>query len=326
MSRSVRRPSLRVAVALLVAALVLLGGIAVWPGATPATTATAADGTTTAKRLTEGCRESAVRFGIVLADDDTGGRRAADAIAEEIGRQIGCRAIVVTRASQPEMLAALALHQVDFAQVDPATLVVGERVVALTVMGAYSAEADTAARVGDPPRLWARRDGPVGTLEDASGRGITLGPELTVAGDLAPRAALLAAGVPTAPAIDRVTATTTAIDRADDDVEALDQLRDGETDLALTRGPVSGAQARGLRAVWTGETPLADVLAIRPGLPNDVRRLLLSAVRDVPGALLAPLAERQGIDNALPLLPVPTELYDATTDELDALTSAGLIP
>ncbi|MBF6620403.1 MAG: PhnD/SsuA/transferrin family substrate-binding protein [Patulibacter sp.] len=327
MPRFVRRSPSRVIATLLVGAAVLAGVVVAGPGVTPTTTATADDGAAKpAKRLTAGCRETPVRLGMVLPADDADGRRASEAIADEIGRQVGCRVSVVTRETQPEMLAALALHQIDVAQVDPATLVVGERTVALTVMGAYSAVADTAARASAPPRLWAPRSGPVRSIEDTGGRRITLGPALTAAGDLAPRAALLAAGVPTTPALDRVADTATEVTRGDDDRAALARLRDGATDVALTRGPVTEAQSRGLRAVWTGEPPLADLLVIRPGVPNDVRRLLLSAVRDVPGALLAPLAARQGIDSPTPLMPVPTELYDPVADQLDTLTAAGLLP
>lgn len=322
----VRRSPFRVATPLAIAAAVLAGVLVAGPGGAPTSSATAADGPSEVRRLVQGCRDSAVRFGIVLADGDAAGRRAATAISDEIGEQIGCRVIVVTRTTQPQLLAALALHQVDIAQVDPATLVAGGRTVALTVMGAYSAVADTPARAATEPRLWARRGGPVSALEDARGRRIVLGPELTVAGDLAPRAALLAAGVPTAPAIAKAADTATAVTRAADDGEALGRLRDGDGDVVLTRGTVTATQTRGLRAVWTGEAPLADLLVIRPGVPNGVRRLLLSAVRDVPGALLAPLAERQGIDHPIPLLPVPAELYDSAADQLDALTSAGLLP
>jgi ABC-type phosphate/phosphonate transport system substrate-binding protein len=322
-----RSPSRAVATLLATTAAAVGVTVVAGQGATTATTATAADGRTDSpKRLTTGCRESPVRMGVVLPADDMEGRRAAEAIAGEIGRQVSCRVVLVTRETQPQMLAALALHQIDFAQVDPATLVVGERTVALTVMGAYSAAADTPARASSPPRLWTRRGGPVRAIEDARGRRITLGPALTVAGDLAPRAAMLAAGVATAPAIQRVSGTTTAISRTDDDRRALARLRAGDTDVALTRGRVTDEQARGLHAIWTGEAPLADLLVIRPGVPNDVRRLLLSGVRDVPGALLAPLAARQGIVAPTPLLPVPTALYDPVTDQLDALTAAGLRP
>jgi ABC-type phosphate/phosphonate transport system substrate-binding protein len=323
---SVRRSPFRVATPLVVGAAVLAGVLVAGPGGAPTSSATAADRPSPVRRLTQGCRDSAVRFGIVLPAGDKAGLRAATAVTDEIGEQIGCRAIVVTRGTQPQLLAALALHQVDFAQVDPATLVAGERTVALTVMGAYSAAADTPARVATAPRLWARRGGPVSALKDARDRRIVLGPELTVAGDLAPRSALLAAGVPTAPAIPAASDTATAVTRAEDDGDALGRLRAGDADLALTHGAVTPAQSRGLRAVWTGEAPLADVLVIRPGVPNEVRRLLLSAVRDVPGALLAPLAERQGITHPIPLLPVPAELYDAASDQFDALTSAGLAP
>lgn len=323
MLSSVRRSPLRIATPLVVGAAALAGVVIAVPGGGPTTPATAA-APSDARRLEGGCRDAAVRFGIVLGEDDGGGRRAAAAIADEIGEQTGCRVSVVARASQPELLAALALHQIDFAQVDPATLVAGERTVALTVMGAYSAIADTPARASTAPRLWARRGGPVRALEDARDRRIVLGPELTVAGDLAPRAALLAAGVPTGPAI--ASAATTATTRSEDDAVALRRLRTGEADLVLTRGDVTAEQARGLRAVWTGEAPLADLLVIRPGVPNEVRRLLLSAVRDVPGALLAPLAARQGITHPIPLLSVPSELYDPAADQLDALTGAGLVP
>lgn len=326
MLSSVRRSPLRVATPLVVGAAVLAGVLVAGPGGAPTSSATAADGPSEVRRLTQGCRDSAVRFGIVLPDGDEAGVRAATAITDEIGEQIGCRAIVVTRETQPQLLAALALHQIDFAQIDPATLVAGERTVALTVMGAYSAVADTPARVATAPRLWARRGGPVRALKDARDRRIVLGPELTVAGDLAPRAALLAAGVPTVPAIAAASDTATTITRAANDGDALERLRAGDADLVLTRGAVTAARTRGLRAVWTGEAPLADVLVIRPGVPNDVRRLLLSAVRDVPGALLAPLAERQGIAHPIPLLPVPAELYDPASDQFDALTSAGLAP
>ncbi len=324
--RSARRLSLRAAVLVLLAAGLLVAGIAAATGALSSSAATADDGAAPVKRLTAGCREDAVRFGIVLDDDDRSGRRAAAAIAADIGRQIGCQAIVVTRPTQSALLAALALHQVDFAQVDPAVLAVGERTVALTVMGAYSAAADTAARVGDPPRLWARDDGPVASLEDARGRRVALGPALTVAGDLAPRAALLAAGATTAATVPELASEAAVVTRPADDAQALRGLSGGDVDVALTRGPVTDAQRRGLRALWTGEAPLADLLVLRPGVPNDVRRLLLSAVRDVPGALLAPLAERQGIDQPIPLLPVPPELYDPVSDQLDALTAGGLVP
>lgn len=326
MLSSVRRSTVRVATPLVVGAAVLAGVLVAGSGGAPTSSATAADGPSKVRRLTAGCRDSAVRFGIVLPDGDKAGLRAATAITDEIGEQIGCRAIVVTRTTQPELLAALALHQIDFAQVDPATLVAGERTVALTVMGAYSAVADTPARAATAPRLWARRGGPVRSLGDARGRRIVLGPELTVAGDLAPRAALLSAGVPTAPAIGKAPDTATAITRAERDEDALADLRAGDADLVLSRGALTAVQTRGLRAVWTGEAPLADVLVIRPGVPNEVRRLLLSAVRDVPGAVLAPLAARQGIAHPIPLLPVPAELYDPASDQLDALTSAGLVP
>lgn len=280
-----------------------------------------------AKRFADGCRTTAVRFGIVLAPDDLAGRRAADAIAQDIGRQISCPAIVVSRRTQPELLAALALHQVDFAQVDPATLVVGGRVVALTILGAYSAAADTAARTAAPPRLWAREDGPVRGLADARGRRLVLGPELTVGGDIAPRSALLAAGVPVAVDPSAGTRTSAApTTRSVDDAAALRAVRNGDAALALTRGSVGAAPTRGLRAVWTGERPLADVLVIRPGVDNAVRRLLMSAVRDVPGALWAPLAARQGIRTPTPLLPVPPDLYDPVAVQIDGLTSAGLVP
>lgn len=326
MLSSVRRSPLRVATPLVVGAAALAGVVVAVPGGAPKSFAMTAGGHPEVRRLAEGCRDSAVRFGFVLADGDAVGRRAATAIAAEIGEQIGCRVTVVTRTAQPQLLAALALHQVDIAQVDPATLVAGARTVALTVMGAYSAVADTPARVATVPRLWARRSGPVGALRDARNRKIVLGPELTVAGDLAPRAALLAAGVPTAPAIAKVADTATAVTRAEDDDEALARLRAADGDVVLTRGAVTTAQTRGLRAVWTGEAPLADLLVIRPGVPNAVRRLLLSAVRNVPGALLAPLAKRQGIAQPIPLLPVPAELYDSAADQLDDLTGAGLIP
>ncbi|MGX6448180.1 hypothetical protein ACVU7I_08965, partial [Patulibacter sp. S7RM1-6] len=72
--------------------------------------------------------------------------------------------------------------------------------------------------------------------------------------------------------------------------------------------------------------PLADVVAIRPGVPNAFRRLVLVAVRDLPGRTLAPLAARQGIQQPAPLTSVPLDLYGPVAAQLDDLAGAGLRP
>jgi hypothetical protein len=107
---------------------------------------------------------------------------------------------------------------------------------------------------------------------------------------------------------------------------ALRALESGDADAAVTRGPVAASATRGLRRIWTETGPLADVIVLRPGIPNAVRRLILFAIRGLPTASLAPLAARQGIAEPAPLTSVPLDLYAPVAERIDALTAAGLQP
>nr|WP_246852210.1 PhnD/SsuA/transferrin family substrate-binding protein [Patulibacter sp. SYSU D01012] len=253
-----------------------------------------------------------------MADDDAAGARAAEVFRADLAEQLGCRVVVVPYATQARVVTALAVHEVDLGQLDPAALVVADRAAGVASVGAYAVDQDTPARAG-ALALWTRRDGPR-DLAGLRGRRLALGAPLTAGGDLAPRAALLAAGVRAdAPATDDV------LD-AGDDAEALRALRAGRVDAALTRQRPARREVRGLRRVWRATGPLADVVAIRPGIPNAFRRLVLVAVRQLPGRTLAPLAARQGIQQPAPLTSVPLDLYGPVAAQLDDLVGAGLRP
>lgn len=318
--RSSSRPAARPAL-LLVGALLL--AVAVLVGVRAGSGATAATPPAPAKRFADGsCQKTAIRFGIVLAPGDRAGRAAADVLTRDIAQQLGCPAITVPRASQSELVSALALHQVDLAQIDPAAVTPTDRLIAAVPLGAYTTGRETPARTR-PSRLWTRADGPQ-TLRELRPDAVELGPELTAAGDVLPRTALLGAGV----AVGRATAAgaPTPVRRAADDASGLRDLRRGRVEAAVTVGPVSRSASRGLRQLWASEPVLADVVVIRPGIPNAVRRLIVAAVRDLPSDALAPLAARQGIANPMPLLTVPLDLYAQLGWQQDALTAAGLHP
>lgn len=314
MPRLARRPaalSLVLLLALLGAAIVLLAG----PGRSAAQSDDAAD---PAERFATGtCAEDAVRFGVVLPDGDRAGREAADRLTSDLSEGLGCRAVTVVYATQARLITAIGMHDVDVAQVDPASTIVAARVTGAAPVGAYALDADTPARAR-PSQLWARRAGDVRRLADLRDRRVALGPRGTAGGDLDPRAALLSAGVRVGGDDDRATFT-------DDDASALAALRDRRADAAVTRGAPTGEQVAGLRRIWTGTGPLGDVVVLRPGIPKALRRLVVSAVRKLPGAALAPLAARQGIVDPAPLITVPLDLYAPLGARLDELTAAGLV-
>lgn len=310
------RPSPRVAVAL-IAILVLLAGLALAlrPGTSPA-----ADAEQAPKRFADGsCAKDAVRFGLALAPGDDEGRAAARRFAHELSERLGCRTLVVIRDSQAGLVTALSTHEIDIAQVDPAVTIVADRVVGSAVVGAYTVDGDTPAR-STPPVIWVRRASRLRTLADLRDRAVAFGPRLTAGGDLDPRDALLRAGVPTGAAEDRTSRWS-----ADDD-EALAALRSRDVDAAVTRAVPAGEPPAGLRPLWTGAAPLADVLIARPAIPNAARRILLNAVRRMPAASFGPLSARQGLRDAAPLAAVPLGLYAPLADRLDRLAGAGLLP
>lgn len=310
------RPSPRVVLGLL-AFVALIAGLALVlrPGTSPA-----ADADPAPKRFADGsCAEDPVRFGLALAPGDLGGVAAARRFADELTERLGCRTLVVPRASQGELVTALSTHEVDIAQVDPAVVIVAERVVGSSVVGAYTTDGDTPAR-STPPAIWVREASRLRTLGDLRGRAVALGPQLTAGGDLDPRDALLRAGVPKGGVDDRTTRWSA------DDAEALAALRSRDVDAAVTRGVPPGGPPAGLRAVWAGDAPLADVMLARPAIPNAVRRLLLNAVRRMPAASLGPLSARQGLRDAAPLATVPLGLYAPLADRFDRLAGADLLP
>ncbi|MEV4419221.1 PhnD/SsuA/transferrin family substrate-binding protein [Patulibacter sp. NPDC049589] len=298
---------------LLVAALVLLAR----PGGGEAATAPA--GKDTERFADDSCARVAVRFGVVLAAGDDAGRAAADRLTTDFAEGLGCRAIAVPYATQARLVTALAMHDVDVAELDPAAMVVADRVTGAVPAGAYAVDADTPAR-NRPTELWVRDASRVRALADLKDRPIAFGPRMTAGGDLGPRAALLAAGVARGAPGDTLARWT------DDDASALADLRARRVDAAVTRGTPTGADVRGLRRVWSTTGSLADVLAIRPGVPRTVRRLIQVAVRGLSGAALAPLAARQGISEPAPLTPVPLDLYAPVAARLDTLVAAGLRP
>lgn len=294
----------------LLAALVLL---LVRPGGGSAAESGARD----TERFANGsCQTAAVRFGVVLPADDAEGAAAANRLTTDLSEGLGCKAIAVRYATQARLVTALAMHDVDIAQLDPAAAIVASRTTGSVPSGAYAVDEDTPART---PRteLWARGDGDVRALRDLRDRSVALGPALTAAGDLDPRAALLGAGV----RLRGDDAVTT-----DDDVEALAALRAGRVDAAVTRRAPSGDDVRGLRRIWTTTGSLADVVLLRPGIPRAVRRLIQVAIRGLPGAALAPLAARQGVTEPAPLAVVPLDLYAPLASRLDDLVAAGLQP
>ena len=313
MPRLARRPAaLAVAVllALLAVAVLLLAG----PGRSAAQSG---DEPEAAERFAGGtCAKDAVRFGVVLPVGDAEGRAAADRLTQDLSEGLGCRAVTVVYATQAQLITAIGMHDVDVAQLDPASTIVAARVTGAAPVGAYALDADTPARAR-PSEIWVRRSGGVRRLADLRDRPIALGPRGTAGGDLDPRAALLAAGV-------RVRGD----DRAaftDDDASALDARRERRVDAAVTRGTPTGETVAGLRRIWTETGPLGDVVVLRPGIPKALRRLVVSAVRKLPGAALAPLAARQGIVDPAPLITVPLDLYAPLGTRLDDLTAAGLI-
>lgn len=296
-------------------ALVLLGAAVVGlvrAGGSAADTPSAVE----AKRFADGsCQNAAVRFGVVLPAGDAQGRAAANRLTTDLAEGLGCRAIAIPYATQARLVTALAMQEVDIAQLDPAAAIVASRATGSVPAGAYAVDEDTPARQS-PTELWVRRDGPR-TLTGLRDRKIALGPRLTAGGDLDPRAALLRAGV----RVDDDHATF-----ADDDAAALRLLRTGRTDAALTRHAPAPDRVAGLRRVWSTTGPLADVVVLRPGIPKAVRRLIQVAIRGLPGAALAPLAARQGISEPAPLAVVPLDLYAPVASRLDDLVAAGLTP
>jgi ABC-type phosphate/phosphonate transport system substrate-binding protein len=314
--RSRSAAGLALAALLLAAAVLLLarpgGGVAATPAASP--------GPRDSERFVEdSCAQDAVRFGVVLARGDAAGRAAADRLTTDLSEGLGCEAITVAYATQARLVTALAMHDVDVAQLDPAALVVADRVTGAVSAGAYAVDRDTPARAR-PTELWVRRGSRVSTLADLAGRPIAFGPRLTTGGDVDPRTALLRAGVRTGGDDD------TESRFVDDDVTALAALRAGRVDAAITRDAPSGDDVAGLRRVWSATGPLADVLVLRPGITRAVRRLIQVAVRGLPGAALAPLAARQGISEPAPLATVPLDLYAPIASRLDDLAAAGLQP
>lgn len=295
----------------LVAAVVLLAG----PGRSVAQT----DGPRDVERFASGtCKEAAVRFGVVLPDGDAEGRAAADRFTQDLSEGLGCRAVTVVYATQARLVTAIGMHDVDVAQVDPASTIVAARVTGASPVGAYALDAETPARA-QPTELWVRRSGGPRDLAGLRGREVALGPRGTAGGDLDPRAALLAAGVRVGTADDDLATFT------DDDATALTALRERRVDAAVTRGAPTGEAVAGLRRIWRQTGPLADVVVLRPGIPKALRRLVVSAVRKLPGAALAPLTARQGIAEPAPLITVPLDLYSPVGARLDDLTAAGLV-
>ncbi|MDO9409198.1 phosphate/phosphite/phosphonate ABC transporter substrate-binding protein [Patulibacter sp.] len=272
---------------------------------------------TGAKRFADdSCQSSAVRFGVVLPDGDAQGRAAADRLTTDLAEGLGCRAIAIPYATQARLVTALAMQEVDIAQLDPAAAIVASRATGSVPAGAYAVDEDTPARTA-PTEMWVRRSTDLRTLQDLRGRRIALGPALTAGGDLDPRSALLRAGV-------RPDATETTTTSGDD--EALTALRRGRVDAAVTRGAPIASETEGLRRIWSATGPLADVVLLRPAIPRAVRRLIQVAIRDLPGAALAPLAARQGISEPAPLAVVPLDLYAPVASRLDDLIAAGLTP
>jgi ABC-type phosphate/phosphonate transport system substrate-binding protein len=267
----------------------------------------------------DSCARAAVRFGVVIASGDAQGTAAASRLVSDLAEGLGCRAIAVPYATQASLVTALAMHDVDVAEVDPVAMVVADRVTGAVPAGAYAIDGDTPARTR-PAELWVRQNSRIRALADLKDRRVVFGPRLTAGGDIGPRAALLRAGVL------RGGAGDTLASGSGDDTSALKALRDLRVDAAITRGAPSGAAIRGLRRIWTGSPALADVMAMRPGIPRSVRRLIQVAVRGLPGAALAPLAARQGLSEPSPLTAVPLDLYAPVAARLDDLVAAGLRP
>lgn len=308
--------ALLLAVLLLAAATLLLAR----PGGGSAAAPAAAPGPRDAERFADdSCAKDAVRFGVVLAAGDAAGRSAADRLTVDLSEGLGCEAIAVPYASQARLVTALAMHDVDVAQLDPAALVVADRVTGAVSAGAYAVDRDTPARAR-PTEMWVRSGSRVRALEDLAGRPVAFGARLTTGGDVDPRTALLRAGVRTGGEGDRLARFE------QDDPSALAALRAGRVDAAVTRGALSREDTEGLRRIWWATGPLADVLVLRPGITRAVRRLIQVATRGLSGAALAPLAARQGIFEPAPLATVPLDLYAPIAARLDELAAAGLQP
>lgn len=314
-------PSLRrAAIVLLVLGLLAGTGVVLLPD--PTSTATAKTKSVKAtKRFADGtCSRTAVRFGVVLPAGDYRGQAAAARITTDLSEQLGCPAMVVVYPTQAQLLTALSTHAVELGQLDPAAVVVGDRVVGTTAIGAYTIGRDVPARAPEV-RLWVKASSKIRRLADLRGQPVALGPRLTAGGDITPRAALLRSGVRLGELRGAGHAVWTSRD-----TDALRKLRAGEVTAAITRGPVPAAQRRNLRRLWSSVGPPADVVVARPGIPNAVRRLLVVAVRGLPGDVLAPLGARQGIPQPGPLMTVPLDLYGPVAAQLDELTAAGLVP
>ncbi|MCK9249314.1 MAG: phosphate/phosphite/phosphonate ABC transporter substrate-binding protein [Solirubrobacteraceae bacterium] len=297
------------------AAFVALVGVAV--ATTLAATAGGAGDDEDRPRFAGGsCGQTAVRLGFALPVGDTRGRLAADEIGSTLADLLACPVQVVVRERQEDLVADVALQRIDLAQLDPAALVVVDRVASINTVGAYATGLDLPAR-GARSQIWVRRGDDARTLADLRGRRLALGPRLTVGGDVEPRTALMAAGL--RPGDDVRTVRTAT------DADALEALERGRVDAAVTRGPVA-VRGDGPRRLWRSDPLLADVLGMRTGLPRHVRRLILASVRTLPARVLAPFAVRLGVRHPTPLVSVPLDLYGPVQDQLDALTAEGLAP
>ncbi|MGE4427081.1 MAG: phosphate/phosphite/phosphonate ABC transporter substrate-binding protein [Solirubrobacteraceae bacterium] len=297
-----------------ISALATVVGVLVVAGVTVTATGATDD---PPKRFADGsCGETAVRLGLVLPAGDTVGRRAATDLGDTLGDLLACPVRVIVRERQEDLVTDLALQRIDVAQFDPAALVVADRVASVNTAGAYATGLDIPAR-GARSQIWVRRGDGARRLRDLKGRRLALGPRLTLGGDVEPRTALLAAGL--RPGTDVRTVRTAT------DEEALEALDDGRVDAAVTSGP-AWTRTGGPRRLWMSQPRLADVLAMRTGLPRAVRRLILASVRTLPARVLAPFAARQGVAHPTPLVSVPLDLYGPVSDQIDTLTAAGLEP
>ncbi|MGX6450238.1 PhnD/SsuA/transferrin family substrate-binding protein, partial [Patulibacter sp. S7RM1-6] len=161
------RPSRRVLAVVVLLVLALAAGVLAARGA-------AADGDADAPakdtRFEDGtCDDTAVRFGVVLPDGDAEGAAAAEVFRTDLAEQLGCRVAVVAYGTQARLVTALAMHEVDLGQLDPAAMVVADRAVGAVSVGAYAVDQDTPARAG-ALALWVRERTGVRDLAGLRGR------------------------------------------------------------------------------------------------------------------------------------------------------------